>query len=88
MARPLDYESVTSYNIIVVSTDGGGLKVGPISKNECGNTLRKSHADGLKVGTISKNEYGNTLRKSHAAGLKVGPISKNEYGNTLRKIAR
>ncbi|XP_022296513.2 protocadherin Fat 1-like isoform X2 [Crassostrea virginica] len=26
LARPLDYESVTSYNIIVVSTDGGGLK--------------------------------------------------------------
>ena len=50
LARPLDYESVTSYNIIVVSTDGGGLKVGPISKNEYGNTLRKSHADGLKVG--------------------------------------
>ena len=49
LARPLDYESVTSYNIIVVSTDGGGLKVGPISKNEYGNTLRKSHADGLKI---------------------------------------
>lgn len=34
LARPLDYESVTSYNIIVVSTDGGGLKVGlPIIMN-------------------------------------------------------
>lgn len=31
LARPLDYESIKSYLITVVSIDGGGLKVGGAS---------------------------------------------------------
>lgn len=31
LARPLDYESIKSYLITVVSIDGGGLKVGDAS---------------------------------------------------------